>query len=126
MDQPSARPGRSFDPQINTRARRVSPSVLLREDPVLASSPGGNYTQVMAIRPELRNELLKLPAEERQELADELYESLSEEPIDPEWENAWSDEITRRAQEIADGRVPLADADEMHDELRAELRSFEK
>ena len=30
----------------------------------------------MSIRPELRRELLTLPAEERLELADELYESL--------------------------------------------------
>jgi putative addiction module component (TIGR02574 family) len=77
----------------------------------------------MAIRPELRDEILKLPADERQELADELYESLDDEPVDPAWERAWSDEIARRVQEIADGKVQLVDADDMHAELRDELRS---
>jgi putative addiction module component (TIGR02574 family) len=80
----------------------------------------------MAIRPELRDELLKLPADERQELADELYESLDDEPVAPAWERAWSGEIARRIQEIADGKVHLVDADEMHEELRAELRSSGK
>jgi hypothetical protein len=47
----------------------------------------------MAIPPERRDELL-FPAEERQELADELCESLGDEPIDPAWESTWSDEIT--------------------------------
>ena len=44
----------------------------------------------MSIRPELRSELLTLSPEERQELADELYESLVDESLDPEWERAWS------------------------------------
>ena len=82
-----------------------------------------SYTLPMAIRPELRDELLKLPADERQELADKLYESLDDEPVDPVWERLWSDEIARRVQEIADGKVQLVDADEMHTELRDELRS---
>ena len=80
----------------------------------------------MAIRPELRDELLKLPADERQTLADELYESLDDEPVDPAWERAWSDEIVRRVQEVAEGKVQLVDADEMHDELREEFRSVDK
>lgn len=79
----------------------------------------------MAIRPELHDELLKLPADERQALADELYDSLDE-PLDPAWERAWSDEIARRVQDIADGKVQLVDADDMHDELREELQSLDK
>ena len=77
----------------------------------------------MAIRAELRDELLKLPADQRQELADELYESLDDEPVDAAWERAWSDEVACRVQEIADGKVQLVDADDMHAELRDELRS---
>jgi putative addiction module component (TIGR02574 family) len=80
----------------------------------------------MAIRPELRNELLKLPAEERQELADELYESLGDEPLDPAWETAWSGELARRVQEVVDGKVQLIDAEDVHDELREELRALDK
>ena len=76
----------------------------------------------MSIKPELRRELLTLPAEERQQLADELYESLVDESLDPEWEQAWSDEIKRRVKDVADGRVELVDADDVHRELRAEFR----
>ena len=80
----------------------------------------------MSIRPELRDELLHLSAEERQELADALYESLDDEPHDPEWERAWAAEIERRVQDVADGRVELLDADEVHADLRAELRDTDR
>lgn len=89
---------------------------------VVATVDLASDTLPMAIRPELRDELLKLPADERQELADKLYESLDDEPVDPAWERAWSDELAGRVQEIADGTVQLVDADEMHAELRDELR----
>nr|MDQ3295188.1 addiction module protein [Myxococcota bacterium] len=72
----------------------------------------------MSIRPELRTELLTLSPEERQELADELYESLVDESVDPEWERAWSAEIERRMADVAADRVELIDADEVHAELR--------
>ncbi len=75
----------------------------------------------MAIRSDLRRELLKLPAEERQELADELYESLDNDTAGSEWEVAWSDEVSRRAQEIVDGKVSLIDSVDFHANLRAEL-----
>jgi putative addiction module component (TIGR02574 family) len=78
--------------------------------------------EAMAIRQALRDELLNLSSEERQKLADELYESLVEGPRDPEWEEAWSKEIAQRVQEIVDGKADLIDADEVHAELRAELR----
>ncbi len=80
----------------------------------------------MAIRPELRDELLKLPSDERQELAVELYDSLDDEPLDPAWQRSWSEEVVRRVQDIADGKVQLVDADDMHDELREELRPLDK
>jgi putative addiction module component (TIGR02574 family) len=79
----------------------------------------------MSIRPELRDELLHLSAEERQELADELYESLDD-TRDPEWERAWAAEIERRVQDVADGRVELLDADAVHADLRAELRDADR
>ena len=76
----------------------------------------------MAIRPELRQELLTLSAEEREALADELYESLDDGPRDPGWDQAWSQEVDGRVADIVAGRVALVDADEVHAELRAELR----
>jgi putative addiction module component (TIGR02574 family) len=77
----------------------------------------------MAIRPELRDEILTLSREERHELADEIYESLVDEPLDPEWERAWSREIEQRVDDIVTGHVELIDADVVHAELRAELRN---
>ena len=80
----------------------------------------------MPIQPGLREQLLKLPAEERQELADELYESLDDTEVDPAWERAWSDELDRRLQEVAAGTAELVDADEVHAALREELRNSHK
>jgi len=80
------------------------------------------YNSDMAIRPELHHELLSLSPEDRHELADELYESLVAEPLDPAWERAWSREIDQRVEDIVAGRVELVNADEVHAELRAELR----
>jgi putative addiction module component (TIGR02574 family) len=77
----------------------------------------------MAIRPELRDEVLTLSREDRHDLADEIYESLVDEPLDPEWEQAWSRELEQRVEDIAAGRVELVDADAVHAELRAELRN---
>jgi putative addiction module component (TIGR02574 family) len=76
----------------------------------------------MSIRPELRRELLTLSPDERQELADELYESLADVSLDPEWEREWSKEIEQRMKDVADDRVELIDADDVHRELRADLR----
>ena len=76
----------------------------------------------VSIRPDLRRELLTLSPEERQDLADELYESLLDDSRDPAWERAWSEEIERRASDVAANRVELSDADDVHRALRAELR----
>ena len=76
----------------------------------------------MSISPELRRELLTLSPEERQELADDLYESLVDESLDPEWERAWSKEIEQRMADVAADRVELIDADEVHAQLRDSRR----
>jgi putative addiction module component (TIGR02574 family) len=73
----------------------------------------------MPVSAELRRELLSLPAEEREELADELYDSLDEEvALDPEWERAWTKELQNRIADVAQGRVELIDGDEVHRRLR--------
>jgi putative addiction module component (TIGR02574 family) len=76
----------------------------------------------MAIRPELRDEILTLSREDRHALADEIYESLTDEPLDPAWEREWAGEIERRVEDVVDGRVEFVDAAVVHAELRAELR----
>lgn len=80
----------------------------------------------MAIRPDLRAELLTLPASEREELADQLYESLDDEARDPDWEQAWRKEIERRLVDVTSGRVELLDADQLHDALRTELHALRR
>lgn len=78
--------------------------------------------RAMPVSAELRRELLSLPAEEREALADELYDSLdAEEALDPEWQRAWSKEIQIRITDVEQGRVELIDADEVHRALRTEF-----
>lgn len=72
----------------------------------------------MSIRPEL----LTLSPEERQQLADELYESLVAASLGTEWEQAWCEELRQRSSDVTDGRVQLLDAEEVHAQLRDELR----
>ena len=76
--------------------------------------------RAMPVSAELRRELLSLPSEEREALADELYDSLdAEEAAEPEWERAWTKEIQSRITDVEQGRFELIDADEVHRELRA-------
>jgi putative addiction module component (TIGR02574 family) len=77
----------------------------------------------MSIRPEMRRELMTLSAEERQELADELYESVLDEQQGSEWERAWSQELEHRTDDVLAGRVETIDAEDVHRELQAELSS---
>jgi putative addiction module component (TIGR02574 family) len=74
----------------------------------------------MPVSTELRRELLSLPAEEREKLADELYDSLDEEEAgDPEWQSAWTKELQSRISDVEQGRVELIDGDDVHRRLRA-------
>jgi putative addiction module component (TIGR02574 family) len=75
----------------------------------------------MAIRPELRDELMKLPADERLALADELFESVPDEVEDPQWQAEWAKELERRIEDIRAGRVEGIDADQVFDEELARL-----
>ena len=77
----------------------------------------------MSVSAALRRELLALSPEERHELADELYESVVDEKVDPEWEAAWSKEIAQRVRDVEENRVELVDADEVHRGLCAEFGS---
>ena len=63
----------------------------------------------------LLEDLLRLPAEMRAYIADELYGSLGEgDRADPEVDAAWAREIERRVADLDAGRaktVPWADVD---------------
>lgn len=80
----------------------------------------------MSIRPELRRELLTLTPDERQELADELYDSLVKDSVTPEWEQEWGEELRQRSTDVIEDRVQLLDADEVHAGLRDELRDRQR
>lgn len=79
----------------------------------------------MAIPHELVTEALKLPEDERGELAALLLHSLEpedgEELTGEKWEAAWSTEIARRVREIEDGTAELIDGDQVMAEVRAML-----
>ncbi len=57
----------------------------------------------MATKDDLLSDVLKLPSEERAELAHKLLLSLEQE--EPGAESAWQEELERRAREIIDGKV---------------------
>ena len=72
---------------------------------------------------EIRASALNLPAPERAALAHDLIASLDAEDVDPRTDTLWAAEIERRAREVADGKVALIDADEVHAEIAQRLRA---
>ena len=69
---------------------------------------------------ELKSEMMKLPAEVRAELAEELVESLEisqDEPIQREW----IDEAMRRRDEVRSGEVETVPCDQVLAEVRGML-----
>lgn len=69
----------------------------------------------------LLQDLLRLPAEVRAYIADELYGSLEEdERVDPQIDAAWAKEIERRVADLDAGRaktVPWAEVDRSLDAI---------
>jgi len=72
---------------------------------------------------EIRASALNLPAPERAALAHDLIASLDAEAADPRADAIWAAEIERRARDVADGKVALIDADEVHAEIAQRLRT---
>jgi putative addiction module component (TIGR02574 family) len=72
---------------------------------------------------DFKREALKLPADEREDLAYNLLQSLDEEEEDMagEHERLWKNEIESRYREYKEGKAELFDADEVLAELRAEI-----
>jgi putative addiction module component (TIGR02574 family) len=68
---------------------------------------------------------LRLPLDERSQLAERLLRSLEDEEASlppEEWERLWSEEITRRLREIDEGRTQLVDGDNALARARAVLK----
>jgi hypothetical protein len=72
---------------------------------------------------EVRSNLASLPAEERAPLAHDLLASLDAKDADPNADSLWTTEIDGRAREVANGKVALVDADEVHAEAARRLRA---
>lgn len=66
----------------------------------------------------LEIEVLNLPPAERARLLDRLLASLDP---DPEWEEAWAQEIDRREAAIASGKATWLPGEEVVARLRAKL-----
>jgi putative addiction module component (TIGR02574 family) len=74
-------------------------------------------------REDLKKEALKLPSEDRAELAYSLIQSLDEdEEADSEHERLWREEIQRRYRELKEGKAELIPAEEVFAAIRASLR----
>lgn len=65
----------------------------------------------------IKDELARLPAQDRAELAHFLIGTLDAE-VDDDAEAAWAEELTRRAEEIDSGRATGVPADQVFSELR--------
>jgi putative addiction module component (TIGR02574 family) len=68
---------------------------------------------------EVREAAMRLSEHERQELAWALVDSVQKEPG---YDEAWSDEISQRIDEIDSGRVRMVP----HEEVMAELREMRR
>jgi predicted kinase len=82
----------------------------------------------MATVNELYEAAMKLPAAEREDLADRLYQSVlpevpGEEISQEEWEKVWGEEIARRAEALERGELQTRDAWEALEDLRQKLRA---
>jgi hypothetical protein len=80
-----------------------------------------DFTHVPAFET-LLDQALKLPDEQRGELAARFLRNLESNDGDElsgqDWDAAWSAELDHRLREIRDGRVELADGDQVLAELR--------
>lgn len=79
----------------------------------------------MATLPDLREQALSLPENERAELARDLIRSLDGE-ADPDAAKKWADEIQRRAHAVLDGTAELVDGHEALARVRARLLDRKK
>ena len=69
----------------------------------------------------LLDDALNLPLEERRALATALMDSVDH-PVDPGWEDAWADELERRAR-AADAREVRGESwESVRDQIRTSLR----
>ena len=65
---------------------------------------------------------LSLPANDRERIADELWDSLDHGDDNASVEKAWEEEIARRAKEIDEGRAEFVGWEDVKAEIAKRLR----
>lgn len=75
---------------------------------------------------EVLEKALALSTQERGLIIDRLIESLDNEPAEEGAEEAWSEEIKRRVDDIKSGRVEMIPGEEVHRRLLARLSNGKK
>ncbi len=75
----------------------------------------------MSVTEELKSQLAQLTPEDRAELAHYLIQTLDE-PVDPDAEAAWDQELARREKEILSGTAIGEPLDVVVARIRASLR----
>jgi putative addiction module component (TIGR02574 family) len=75
----------------------------------------------MATKEDLLSDVLRLPPEERAEVAHRLLLSL-EESEDPGAEAEWSEELERRAREVLDGSVKTVPWEQVEARISTRIR----
>ena len=75
---------------------------------------------------EVLEKALALSTQDRGLIIDRLIESLDNEPAEEGVEQAWSEEIKRRVEEIQSGRVEMIPGEEVHRRLLARLSHGKK
>ncbi|MCP3059782.1 addiction module protein [Myxococcus sp. K38C18041901] len=75
----------------------------------------------MATKEDLLSDVLRLPPEERAEVAHKLLLSLEEGAGDSDAQAAWSVELERRARDVLDGRVKTVPWEQVEERMRARL-----
>ncbi len=75
---------------------------------------------------EVLEKALALSTQDRGLIIDRLIESLDNEPAEEGVEEAWSEEIKRRVDDIKSGRVEMIPGEEVHRRLLARLSNGKK
>ena len=75
----------------------------------------------MATKEDLLSDMLRLPPEERAEVAHTLLLSLEDGREDPEAQVEWSAELERRAREVLGGSVKSVPWEQVEERIRTRL-----
>lgn len=88
----------------------------------MTPAPDEAYTSAVATKDELLSDVLRLPPEQRAEVALELLLSLEEEDEEQDVAAAWDEELSERAQQVLNGTAKTLPWSEVEARINAQLR----